>query len=212
MIQAVIFNLDGVLTDTDKCHETAWRQMAREQGLPFSPEIYRRMRGRRRMDGLAVLLSRAERPYSPGETWALAARKNDLFNEQTLHLGRESILPGAEETLAELRKMGIRTAVASSSENAAGILRQLGLEKALDAVVDGGEAAAGKPDPELFLLAARKLRTPTGDCLVVENAQSGLEAAKEAGMRCLLIGDDPDAEAKGLAELELPRRIREENG
>ena len=212
MIQAVIFNLDGVLTDTDACHEQAWRQMAREQGLPFTPEIYRKMRGRRRMDSLNVLLSHAERAYSPGETWALAARKNDLFNDLVLHLGREGILPGAEETLRTLRGMGIRTAVASSSENAAGILRQMKMDALLDAVVDGEDAAEGKPDPELLLLAARRLKTPTGDCLVIDNSLAGAEAARAAGMRCLLIGNETGAAAESLNALALPERIRRDNG
>ncbi|MCR4887196.1 MAG: beta-phosphoglucomutase family hydrolase [Clostridiales bacterium] len=212
MIQAVIFNLDGVLTDTDACHERAWRQMAREQGLPFTPEIYRKMRGRRRMDSLNALLSHAERTYSPGETWALAARKNDLFNDLVLHLGREGILPGAEETLRTLRDMGIRTAVASSSENAAGILRQMKMDALLDAVVDGEDTAEGKPAPELLLLAARRLKTPTGNCLVIDNSLAGAEAARAAGMRCLLIGNETGAAAESLNALALPERIRRDNG
>lgn len=211
MIQAVIFNLDGVLTDTDACHERAWRQMAREQGLPFTQDIYRKMRGRRRMDSLNVLLSHAERTYSPGETWALAARKNDLFNDLILAMGREGILPGAEETLKTLREMGIKTAVASSSENAAGILRQMKMDHLLDAVVDGEDAAEGKPAPELLLLAARKLKMPTGNCLVVDNSLVGTEAARAAGMRCILIGNEDGAAAKDLSALSLPDRIRQDN-
>lgn len=210
MIQAVIFNLDGVLTDTDVCHEQAWRQMAKEQGIPFTPEIYRKMRGRKRTEGLTVLLSHAERPYTPGETWALAARKNDLFNDAVLLLGREAILPGAEETLRALRAMGVGTAVASSSENAGGILRQLKMEGLLDAVVDGEDVSQGKPDPEVLLLAARKLRAPTGNCLVVENNRAGVQAARQAGMRCLLIGEEAGADAPSLEKLELPRRLAAE--
>ncbi len=212
MIQAVIFNLDGVLTDTEACHEQAWRQMAGEQGIPFGPDIYRRMRGRKRTDALTVLLSKAERPYAPGETWALAARKNDLFNEAVASLGREAILPGAEETLTALRQMNVMTAVASSSENAAGILRKLHLDGLLDAVVDGEDVKRGKPDPEAFLQAARRLRVPTGACLVIENTLAGAEAARQAGMRCLLIGKERDAAAESLQSLRLPRLIARENG
>jgi len=210
LIQAVIFNLDGVLAATDVCHEQAWRQMAREMGIPCGTDTYRRIRGRKRMEGLSVLLSKAERPYSPGETWALAARKNDLFNDMVVQMGREGILPGAEETLSALRQMGLKTAVASSSENAAGILRQLKMDGLMDAVVDGEDVFQGKPDPEVFLLAARKLKMPTGSCLVIENTLAGAQAARQAGMRCILIGDEPGAAASDLQTLELPAHLRRE--
>lgn len=208
MIQAVIFNLDGVLIATDRCHEQAWRDMAREMGIPFEGEIYRRMRGRKRMESLTELLKKAERPFSPGETWALAARKNDLFNDSILSLGREAILPGAEDTLRALREMGVKTAVASSSENASGLVRQMKLDGLMDAVVDGEDVEMGKPDPEVLLLAARKLRVPTCDCLVIENTLSGAQAARQAGMPLLLMGDEEGAQAPDLAGLNIPDLVR----
>ena len=211
MIRAVIFNLDGVLIRSDECHIRAWKALASEQGIPLNDDLYRRMRGMKRMDSLRILLKRAERKYTPGEMWALSARKNDLFNEFTQQLTLEkSIVPGAVETLRALRDMGVKTAVASSSENAGGILRMLKMDSLLDAIVDGGQIERGKPDPEALLIAARKLRVPTDQCLVVENTEAGLEAAKAAGMRSLsLVASGKDA-APTLLELGVAALIARE--
>ena len=204
----MIFNLDGVLVSTDACHYEAWKQLAHEQGIPFSDDIFRAIAGRKRMDGLRVLLKKADRAYSPMELWALSARKNDLFNDMILCLGPESILPGAMETVTRLKETGIKTAVASSSENASGILRQLKLMPLFDVVVDGQETEKGKPDPEVFLLAARKLRAPTSECLVIENTAAGLESARQAGMKALALGGA--AGPQGLRDLDLPALLRED--
>ena len=214
MIHAVIFNLDGVLVSTDQCHYQAWRELAHEQGVPFSQAIYGRIAGMKRMDSLKLLLKKAERKYSPAEYWALSARKNDIFNDLIVRLGREAILPGAEETLKALREMGVKTGVASSSENARGILRQLKLDALIDATVDGGEVKSGKPDPEVLLLTARKLSVPTNECLVIDNTKAGEEAARNAGMRCLTVQsavlDQGDSGApRDLMELNLPALLRQ---
>ncbi len=209
MIQAVIFNLDGVLVSTDECHYEAWKRLAHEQGISFTIDTFRSIAGMKRMDSLRALLKKAERSYSPMELWALAARKNDLFNDMLLNLGPESILPGAAETVSHLREAGIKTAVASSSENASCILRQLKLTPLFDAVVDGQDVENGKPDPEVFLLAARKLRMPTGECLVVENTAVGLEAARQAGMKALALGGGSGPE--GLKDIDLPALLRSGN-
>ena len=209
LIQAVIFNLDGVLVSTDTCHYEAWKRLAHEQGIPFSDGIFRAIAGRKRMDGLRVLLKKAERAYSPMELWALSARKNDLFNDMILKLTQDSILPGAVETVTRLKEMGIKTAVASSSENATCILRQVKLTPLFDAVVDGQDIENGKPDPEVFLLAARKLCMPTGECLVIENTAVGLEAAHQAGMKALALGGAAGPE--GLKDMDLPAMLRDGN-
>ena len=209
MIQAVIFNLDGVLISTHNCHYEAWKQLALEQGIPFSDDIYRRMEGMKRMDSLKVLLRRAERTYSLGEMWALSARKNDLFNEAVEQLKARSILPGAAETLYALREKGIKTAVASSSENATGILRKLQMDSLLDVIVDGTQIEHGKPDPEAFLTAARKLSLPPANCLAVENSDAGIEAAQAAGMKVAALGKLSEGHFDTLADLRLPARLKE---
>ena len=212
MIQAVIFNLDGVLVNTDECHYLAWKQMAREQGLPFDDKINGTLQGMRRMDSLRVLLRKAERRYSIGEMYALAARKNDIFNDMLLSLGQENICPGAVETVKTLRSMGIKTAVGSCSENAPGILRQMKMYDLFDTVVDGGQIRKGKPDPEVFLLAAEQLQVPPDNCLVVEDGRAGAEAARRCRMQLLAIGDslhdfNADYWADNLKKADLPGLI-----
>ncbi len=208
MIQAVIFNLDGVLVCTDECHYRAWTQLAYEQGIILQPEFYLKMVGLKRMDSIKILLKKAERVYANPEMWALSVRKNDIFNEMIDRLDQESILPGALETVIALKNKGYKTAVASSSENASGILRQLRIDHWFDVVVDGTQIEKGKPDPEVYLTAARKLAMPTGNCLVVENTPAGEEGARQAGMRCLLLSNPYEAESQErlpgtLAELDL---------
>ncbi len=209
MIQAVIFNLDGVLVKTNEYQYEAWKQLAHEQGLPFDEQINGAIRGMKRMDGLRMLLRKAERRYSPGEMLALSARKNDIFNDMILTLGPENLCPGAVDTVQTLRRMGIKTAVGSCSENATGILRHLKIQNLFDAIIDGGQVTHGKPHPEVFLLAAEALQLPKENCLVVEDGRSGVEAGKRCGMRVLAIGDDlletnADYFASSLQSADLP--------
>ncbi|MDO5326090.1 MAG: beta-phosphoglucomutase family hydrolase [Clostridia bacterium] len=216
MIQAVIFNLDGVLVSSDECHYKAWKQLAHEQGIVLTGELYRQMVGKKRMDSLRILLKKAERNYSPAEMWVLSARKTDLFNDLAGRLNKSSLLPGAMDTLNRLKEMGVKIAVGSSSENAGGILRHLGIRKLFDTVVDGGDIENGKPDPEVFLLAARKLMTPTSNCLVIENTPAGIEAARQAGIRCIALGgaDSESGESErdfSLADLDLPEIVKADN-
>ena len=190
MIQAVIFNLDGVLVNTDECHYNAWKQMAHEQGIPFDEKINGTMQGMKRMESLQVLLRKAERRYTMGEMFALSARKNDIFNDMILTLGPKNICPGAVETVRQLRDMRIKTAVASCSENATGILRQLKMNKLFDVIIDGGQIERGKPDPEVYIKASDALQVPPQNCLAVEDGRPGGEAARRCGMKLLAIGEN----------------------
>ncbi|MBR1586460.1 MAG: beta-phosphoglucomutase [Clostridia bacterium] len=213
MIQAVIFNLDGVLVNSDECQFAAWRQLAHEQGIPFDEKINGSMQGMKRMESLRVLLRKAERRYTMGEMFALSARKNDIFNELILTLGPENICPGAVDAVEELREIGIKTAVGSCSENATGILRQLKMDRLFDVIVDGGQITKGKPDPEVFLLAADQMEVPPENCLVVEDGRPGVEAARRCGMQVLAIGDalssvNADYWAESVRSADLPDIIR----
>ena len=204
----MIFNLDGVLVCTDECHYHAWSKLAYEQGISLQPELYLKMVGMKRMDSLKILLQGRDRSYTPQEMWALSVRKNDLFNEQIDRLDQESLLPGALETVIALKNKGVKTAVVSSSENAGGILRQLRIDHWFDVVVDGTEIEKGKPDPEVYITAARKLKMPSKECLVIENTPAGEEGARLAGMRCMMLANPyvPNEEQlpSTLAELDLP--------
>lgn len=208
MIQAVIFDLDGVIVSTDDCHYRAWQALADREGIPFTRRDNERLRGVSRMESLEIVLEKAGRAYTDDEKRALAAYKNDLYVGLIERLSADDLLPGARETVAALRKMGIKTAIGSSSKNAPRILERLGITGLFDAVADGNGIKRSKPAPDVFLLAAEKLGIAPGKCLVVEDAEAGVEAACRAGMACLALGsawNHPRAliSARSLAEFDL---------
>ncbi len=214
MIKAVIFDLDGVLVSTDDCHYEAWLQMAREEGIPFDKEINKRLRGVSRMDCLDIILEKSARVYTEQEKLALAERKNSYYMEKIGRLTSENILPGAKETVLALKENGIKVAVGSASKNTPAILKRLALDTLFDAVADGNGIKRGKPDPEVFLLAAKKMGVEPEGCLVVEDADSGVEAAVNGNMKALGVGTarfHPKASisAIDLSRIDLMRLIRE---
>lgn len=187
-VKAVIFDLDGVIVSTDDCHYEAWQQLADKQGIYFDREINQRLRGVSRMESLEILLERAVRTYTEEEKNAIASEKNEAYKRLVMKIAPSAILPGAMETLAKLREKGILLAIGSSSKNTPIILRQIGLEGYFDAVADGNHIRNSKPDPEVFLLAAKMLNIPPENCLVVEDADAGVEAALNGNMKVLGVG------------------------
>ena len=206
-IFGVIFDLDGVIVSTDNCHYLAWKRMADEEGIYFDRTINERLRGVSRMESLEIILERAQRPYTDDEKQAMAARKNAYYVELIGSLTRADILPGALDTLSYLKERGVKVAIGSSSKNTPIILRQIGLENAFDAVADGNAITHSKPDPEVFLKAAAALALPPACCAVVEDAKSGIEAARRGGFRAIAYTPTPrrltnaDAEIHTLTEL-----------
>lgn len=187
-ILGVIFDLDGVIVSTDRCHFQAWKRMADEEGIEFDSVINQRLRGVGRMESLEIILEKASGRYSQEQKNELAGRKNAYYIELIGQLSQADILPGALETLDMLRRCGIKTAIGSSSRNTPLILKQIGLDKAFDAVADGNAITRSKPDPEVFLLAAGMLGLKSENCLVVEDADAGIEAAVYGGMQTLGVG------------------------
>lgn len=184
-IQAVIFDLDGVIVSTDEYHYLAWSELAEKLGIPFDRERNELLRGVSRMESLDIILESSSHSYSRAEKEALAERKNSRYRELLQELSAKDILPGVKTVLQALKNHGIRTAIGSSSKNTPVILSRIGLENAFDAVADGNEITNSKPDPEVFLLAAHKLGVTPRCCLVVEDADAGIEAARAAGMQAL---------------------------
>lgn len=189
MIRGVIFDLDGVLVTTDELHYQAWKRLAEEEGIPFGRDVNQRQRGIGRMESLDVLLEKSPRAYSAEEKAELAERKNRYYCGLLDTLTPMDTLPGAREMLAALRRRGIRTCIGSASKNAPAILERVALSDAADKVVDGRDVTRSKPDPECFLLCAKRIGLSPRDCLVVEDAAAGVEAAMKAGMSVLGIGD-----------------------
>ena len=192
--------MDGVIVSTDECHYRAWKKTADEEGIYFDRKINDRLRGVSRMDSLEIVLERAERLYTDEEKVELAERKNNYYKEYINKLTKDDILSGVNENLAELKAKGIKVAIGSSSKNTPDILKYIGLDNYFDAVSDGNNITKSKPDPEVFLKAADMLGVPYEKCLVVEDADSGIEAGKRAGMYTLAVNNAKGADYS-LADL-----------
>ena len=186
-IRAVIFDLDGVITDTAEMHYQAWQRLADELGIRFDRTANERFRGVSRGDCLRMLLDGVDGPHTD-DFDTLLERKNDYYVASLDQLTGADILPGAQELICELRLAGIRTAIGSASKNTMAVLANLGLTDAFDQIVDGTMVAFSKPDPEVFLTAARLLDVPPEFCLVVEDSTAGIDAGLAGNMWTLGIG------------------------
>lgn len=198
--KAVIFDLDGVICHTDAYHYQAWKQIADELGIYFDEEINNRLRGVSRMESFEIILERYEGTMSLEDKVVYTTRKNEAYKELLKNMSPADLSPEVKETLDGLRAKGLKLAIGSSSKNAGVILERLGLDGYFDAVSDGNNITRSKPDPEVFVKAARLVGEASGDCLVVEDAKAGLEAAIGGGMDCAAMGD---AVASGLATYDL---------
>ncbi|NEW04673.1 beta-phosphoglucomutase [Paenibacillus sp. SYP-B3998] len=187
-ILAVIFDLDGVLVHTDQYHYQAWKRMADEEGIVFDESVNDRLRGVSRMESLEVILEKSGRTYTSVEKEALAEKKNGYYRELLDRLTPADAAPGSREIIAACKQQGTKVAIGSSSRNTPVILERLGLTHMFEAVADGNEIVNSKPDPEVFLLAAKKLAIDPECCIVVEDAEAGLVAAKRAGMKTAAMG------------------------
>ena len=204
MIKAVIFDLDGVIVSTDDCHYRALKKMADEEGIYFDREKNNRLRGVSRMASLEIVLEKANREYSEKEKQEMAERKNNYYKELICELTPNDILTGVTEKLDELKENGIKIAIGSSSKNTPIILKQIGLDSYFDAVSDGNNITHSKPNPEVFLKAAEMLNIAPEDCMIVEDADAGIEAGKRAGMKTLALqgANGADFKAKNLTECD----------
>lgn len=187
--QGVIFDLDGVICFTDKFHYEAWKAMADEIGVYFDETINNRLRGVSRMASLDIILERAGRTYTQEEKEALAERKNNNYKKLLEKMNPADLSKEVKTTLDTLRSMGCLLAIGSSSKNAKFILKQLGLEGYFDAISDGTNITRSKPDPQVFQMAAQFLNLRPEECLVVEDAVAGIDAAKDGGFAAAGLGE-----------------------
>jgi beta-phosphoglucomutase len=188
-LKAVLFDLDGVIVDTAKYHYIAWKQLADKLGIYFDEEINERLKGVSRMASLEIILERSSKTYTEEEKEALATEKNDQYVSMVKRITPAEILPGVTVFLQSLKEAGIKSAVCSASKSAGMIIDLLDLNDFFDAVLGGADVTRPKPDPEIFTLARDRFGLTSDECLVVEDAFAGIEAAKNAGMKALGIGD-----------------------
>jgi beta-phosphoglucomutase len=189
VIKACIFDLDGVLVDTAHYHFLAWKRLAKEFDYELTEEINEQLKGVSRMKSLEIVLKHANVSVVEQKKQALTDRKNAWFTDYVHKMKPEELYPGVKELFSTLRKDTIRIALASSSKNAKTIIEILGIQHEFEAVVDGNMIIHSKPDPEIFLLAAKKLGLNPADCVVFEDAEAGVEAAVAAGMKCVGVGN-----------------------
>ncbi|MBD2436513.1 beta-phosphoglucomutase [Nostoc sp. FACHB-110] len=198
-IRGVIFDLDGVLTDTAEYHYQAWQRLADEEGIPFSRQANEALRGVSRRESLMLIIG--DRKYSEAQIQEMMERKNGYYVELIHHVTPKDLLPGAIALLDELRQAGIKTAIGSASKNAQTVIQLLGIADKVDAMADGYSVQQPKPAPDLFLYAAKELGLQPAQCVVVEDAAAGVEAALAGGMWAVGLGP---VERVGAAHVVLP--------
>lgn len=187
--RAFIFDLDGVITDTAHLHFIAWQELAQSLGLSFDAAFNEQLKGVSRDESLDRILARGTRRYTAAEKARMAERKNAAYVKLLEGMTPADLLPGALAALQVTRAAGFRVALASASKNAATVLEHLGITHAFDHVVDANLITHSKPDPEVFLAAARALAVDPPDCVGIEDAVAGIRAVRAAGMFALGVGD-----------------------
>jgi beta-phosphoglucomutase len=194
VIKACIFDLDGVIVDTAHYHFLAWKRLADELGVKFTEKENEQLKGVSRMASLDIILALGKIKLDDKTKEALADKKNSWFVDYINAMKADEIFPGVKNLLKQIRSKGVKVGLASSSKNAGKVIGLLKIEREFDAIVDGTMVVNSKPDPEIFLLAASKLKIAPKECLVFEDAEAGIEAAIFAGMKCIGIGSKEQLE------------------
>lgn len=186
--RACIFDLDGVIVDTAKYHFLAWKRLTDQLGIDFTEADNERLKGVSRMASLEIILSIGGKHPTESQKLEYATLKNKWYVEYISRMTSSEILPGCVEFIEELRTAGIKVAIGSASKNTPVILETVGITHLFDAVADGNNIKKAKPDPEVFLRAAELVGAEPSDCIVFEDAVAGIQAAINAGMKCIGIG------------------------
>ena len=214
MIKAVIFDLDGVITDSAKYHYKAWKRLADKLGIPFDEEYNEKLKGVSRLESLDLILENGPGKgfYTKEEKIAFAEEKNDYYKELISTMTPADILPGIHRFLEELKANHIKTAIASVSRNAFYIIDRLELNDYFDYIVDASTIKNAKPHPDVFLAAAKAIGVKPEDCVAIEDAKAGIMAIKAANMKAIGVGtyeqmQGADIILKGTEELSLPKLV-----
>ncbi len=201
-IQGFIFDLDGVITDTAEYHFRSWKRLADEEGIPFTRADNERLRGVSRRESLLLLLK--GRHYPEQKLQEMMDRKNRYYQEFITEITPRDLLPGAKELLEAICQAGYKSALASASKNARDVVNRLSINNLFDAIADGYSVQRQKPAPDLFLYSAGELGLPADSCVVFEDAQVGIEAARAGGFHSVGLGP---CERVGDAEAVFPNLV-----
>lgn len=183
MFKGVLFDLDGVITDTAEYHYLAWKKLADELGITIDREFNEKLKGVSREDSLRLILEHGKREsdFSETEFQQLAKSKNDNYVEMIQAVSPKDVYPGILELLKELKNAGIKISLASASKNGPFLLKQMALTDYFDGIADPAKVAAGKPAPDIFILAAQVVGLDPNECIGIEDAQAGIAAIKVCG-------------------------------
>ncbi len=212
LVEAVIFDLDGVITDTAEYHYQAWKELADALHIPFDRGFNEKLKGIGRMESLQMILDQGNAAYSEAERLELANKKNERYVQLLQQVTRQDLLPGIQKLLDSCKQQGIKIGLASASKNAGYVVARLGIEGYFDTIVDAAKVAKGKPDPEIFMTAAEQLKVPCAHCVGIEDAEAGIEAIQAAGMFAVGVGEahamrKADFRVGDTSELTLERII-----
>lgn len=185
-----IFDLDGVIVDTAKYHFLAWQKLAKSIGIDFSHEQNEQLKGVSRVKSLEKILAWGNKTISEDKFNALMASKNDDYLSFIAKMNHEEILPDVPKILNYLKTQNQPVSLGSASKNARQILEKVDLLNQFDAIVDGNDVSKAKPDPEVFLIAAKSLNVNPEDCIVFEDSVAGVQAANTANMISIGIGEE----------------------
>ena len=204
-MKGVIFDWDGVVIDSSAQHEKSWELLAHEIQKPLPPGHFKAGFGKKNQEIIPNLLRWSN---DPEEIRKLGERKEELYRELVREQG-VAVLPGARELLEALKNASIPRSVGSSTprSNLDSIFAATGLDRLFDAVVCGDDVANGKPAPDVFLLAAKRLGLDPADCLVIEDAHVGIEAAHRAGMKVLAVATTNSLDELGSADSAVPSLV-----
>ncbi|MAU14412.1 MAG: beta-phosphoglucomutase [Muricauda sp.] len=190
MIKGFIFDLDGVITDTAELHYAAWKKLADDMGWHFDRELNEKLRGISRMDSIKVIMDHNNISLDEATIVDLATKKNDIYVKSLDSITQDDYLPGARELLTHLRSEGFSVALGSASKNAEKVLEQLNATHYFDVIGDGNSVTKSKPAPDIFLYASEKLGLPPEKCIVFEDAEKGIDAAKAGNFHSVGIGPE----------------------
>lgn len=194
MFKGVLFDLDGVLTDTAEYHYQAWKRLGKEIGVTIDRAFNEELKGVSREDSLKLLLAHGERTqdFDSAEFAELAKRKNEYYVEMIQQVSPTDVYPGILDLLKSLKKQGFKLSLASASKNGPFLLEKMGLMSYFDGIADPAEVSKGKPDPEIFQLAAEKVGLTAANCIGIEDAKAGIQAILASGALPIGVGSPED--------------------
>jgi len=188
-LKAVIFDLDGVIADTARFHYQAWKKLASEIGINLTCEFNENLKGVGRMESLDLILTLIEKDYSNEEKMELANKKNGYYLEFINRMTSSDLLPGVVKCFEALKDNNIKVVLASASKNSLDVIKRLEIKKYLDYIVSGKNISKSKPDPEIFIKAAKGIKAATENCIGVEDSVAGILAINACNMFSIGIGN-----------------------